>query len=71
MDIERLRKIRIERGLKQEEVAEKMKTSQGAIGKYERGELDLNTEKLKRICEIYNISADYLLGLPKGLPYPD
>ena len=24
-----------------------------------------------RLCEFYHVSADYILGLPKGLPYPE
>ena len=38
-------------------------TTQSTVGKYERGELQTSLETLKLICEILDVSADYLLGL--------
>ena len=26
---------------------------------------------LVTLCKFYNVSADYILGLPKGMEYPD
>lgn len=58
----RLKEIRIEKGFSQTELAEALGTTQGAIGKYERGELDLNTEKITQICKILNVSPNDLFG---------
>ncbi len=49
--------------LKQKELAIILKTTQSNIGKYEREELDLNTDMIIRICRFFNITSDYLLGL--------
>lgn len=34
-----------------------------AVSKYERGALDLDTATIARLCEIFSVTADYLLGL--------
>lgn len=57
----KIRELRIKNGLSQTELAEKLKTTQGTIGKYERGELDLNTEKIIQICKILKVSPNELL----------
>lgn len=58
----RLKELRSERGLSQEELAKKIGTSQRNISKYENEQLDLNTEIIKSICYYFQVSADYLLG---------
>ena len=68
---ERMKEARIERGITQKEIAEKLNMTQQQYGLYETGKRDIPALKIKELAEIYNISADYLLGLPKGLPYPD
>lgn len=61
----RLRELRIEKGLSQTELAEALGTTQGAIGKYERGELDLNTEKITQICKVLKVSPNDLFEWSK------
>ena len=29
-----------------------------------------NIKDLRMLCKYYNVSADYLLGLPRNMPYP-
>ena len=39
-------------------------------GKYERGVHPLPIERLIFLCKFYNVSADYILGLPENMPFP-
>lgn len=36
---------------------------------YETGKREFKTKHIKELCIFYNVSADYILGLP-DLPYP-
>lgn len=38
--------------------------------KYETGVNELPLRYLVKLCQHYQVSADYLLGLPKGLGWP-
>lgn len=60
---ERLRELRIERGLTQKQLAEKLGLTQKNVSKYELEKLDLNTETIVKICNFFECSADYLLGM--------
>ena len=59
----RIQEIRIEKGLKQENLAEKLKINRPNISKYETGETAIPLDILKKISKILNTSTDYLLGL--------
>ncbi len=66
---ERLRKVREDKGLKQNYVAKLLGITNQALSNWERGERDPDTPTLHRLAEIYGVSADYLLGItndPKG-----
>ena len=60
---EKLRDLRQERGLTQKQIADIIGTSQQYYGKYENGLRPLPLEHLKKLCEFYGASADWLLGL--------
>ena len=64
-----LRGLREDRDLTQEEIADLLKIGRTMYRRYETGETEIPVRHLKRLCIFYRISADYLLGLPKGLPY--
>ena len=64
-----LKELREDKDLKQSEIAEILKTSRSYYGQYERGVRPLPIEHLKTLAEFYKVSADYILGLPKGLKY--
>ncbi|MBQ8882247.1 MAG: helix-turn-helix transcriptional regulator [Clostridia bacterium] len=49
--------------MSQDELAQKLNITQSTVAKYEREDRDLNTELIIKICRLFNISADYLLGL--------
>lgn len=59
---ENLRKAREEKGLTQAEVAKLLDMSASAIGMYEQGRRDPDTDTLKKLAELYEVSTDYLLG---------
>ena len=60
---ERIRKIRIEHGETQQEIAALLETSQQAYLKYEKGVNEMPIRRITKLCRHYNLSADYLLGL--------
>ena len=52
--IERLKKARIDAGLSQQAVADKLKKPQSYISKIESGERRLDVAELKKFAKIYN-----------------
>ena len=44
-----------------EEVAQKIKSSAGAISRYENNERKINSESLIRLSNLYNVSPEYIL----------
>lgn len=66
-----IRQLRIDNDLTQRQVAEYLGMKQQQYSNYERGIRTLPIDNLKSLCEYYNVSADYILGLPKGLKYPE
>lgn len=58
---ENLRKLRKERGLSQEQLAEKINVSRQAVSKWEQGGGYPETEKIILIAKNLNVSLDYLL----------
>lgn len=65
-----IKELREDKDLKQEDIANILKTSRSYYGQYERGLRPLPIEHLKTLCLFYNVSADYILGLPENLPCP-
>lgn len=60
---QRIKEERQLKGLSQKQLAEMISTTQSTIGKYEREELQPNIDIITKLCEIFECSADYLLGL--------
>ena len=58
---EKIRKIRIERKLKQEEVADLLSISQRAYSKIENDEVQLKIDRLQQIADILQVDAKKLL----------
>lgn len=59
----RLKEIRIEKGLTQKEVAAALEISVSCYGGYEQGYREPDLKTLIKICKMFEISSDYLLGL--------
>lgn len=70
MKMNRLKELRTDHDLTQENVAEIIGCSKKQISRYENDEQEMTTSKLKALCLLYQTSADYILGLPKGLKWP-
>lgn len=58
-----MRDLREDRDLTQQQVANILGTSQTMYARYERGANELPIHHLLLLCDFYNVSADYLLGL--------
>lgn len=61
--IKRIRDLREDNDLTQQKVAEFLGTSQTMYARYERGANELPLHHLLSLCELYKVSADYILGL--------
>ena len=59
----RLKEVRIENGLNQKQVAEKLGISATCYAGYEQGYRQPDLKMLTKICIFFSVSADYLLGL--------
>ena len=70
---EKLKELREDREPKtnQKEIAELLGTTQQYYSEYENGNRKLPIEHLFTLCKFYGVSADYILGLPKNLKYPE
>lgn len=59
----RLKKLREDKGLKQDELAKELSVSPSAIGMYERDSREPNNELIIKIANFFNVSTDYLMGI--------
>ena len=59
--IEKLRGLREDNDLTQQQVANVLGTSQTMYARYERGANEMPLRHLTVLCKFYNVSADYLL----------
>ena len=62
-----LLKLRTERGLSQEELAEKVYVTRQAVSRWETGETQPNTQTLKLLSALFDVSINTLLGCPRKL----
>ena len=61
---ERLKDLRVERGLTLEQLAEQTGLSKSALGSYEADDFkDISHYALIKLAKFYGVTADYLLGL--------
>jgi transcriptional regulator with XRE-family HTH domain len=66
----RLYELRKDHDKTQAQIAEYLQTTQQQYQKYESGSQELPVRRLYQLAELYNVSADYILGLPKNLYWP-
>ncbi len=60
---ERIRKLRISAGMTQGELGKRLGIKASAVGMYERGCRKPDGEMLVKICEVFHVSSDSLLGM--------
>lgn len=60
---ERLRTLRRRKGETQESAADKMGIPKATYGTYENGKYFPDAEKIAKMADFFNVSADFLLGL--------
>ena len=73
-----LKKLREEHGFSQDQLAERVMVTRQAVSRWETGETQPNTDTLKLLSKVYNVSINTLLGSPRqivcqccGMPLDD
>lgn len=59
----RIKELRIKKGISQSELAESLKITQATISKYELGQRNIPKLFVDKMCEVFNCTSDYLLGI--------
>lgn len=62
-----LRKLRAKHGYSQEELADRLFVTRQAVSRWENGETIPNTETLKLLSNLFDVSINTLLGAPRKL----
>ena len=62
-----IRELRTKKGLSQDELAEKVFVTRQAVSRWENGETIPNTETLKLLSKLFDVSINTLLGCPREL----
>ena len=60
---ERIKELRMEIGLSQAKLGDALAVSQDTVSLWENSKALPNTEYVILMCKLFDISADYLLGL--------
>jgi transcriptional regulator with XRE-family HTH domain len=72
MKYRRIRDLREDHDLTQTQMGKLLSCSQRVYSNYERGELDIPTEILRKLALYYHVTTDYLLELSdERWPYAD
>lgn len=61
----RLRELRLEKGLTQASIAKALGVTRQAISLYEKGNRELKLETWQKLADFFNVPVDYLLGISK------
>ncbi|OSX53637.1 helix-turn-helix domain-containing protein [Anoxybacillus ayderensis] len=59
---DRLKRLRLEKKLTQEELGKKINVTKVSISGYENGNRTPDTETLQKLADFFNVTTDYLLG---------
>ena len=60
--VDRIRELREDNDLKQQQVAELLGTTQQVYSRYEKGINEIPLRHIIALARFYNVSCDYLLG---------
>ena len=67
----RLKQLRMEKGLTQEQAGKLLYVNQSMYSRYESGTLKISLGTAATLAKYYNVSVDYLMGLTDDpSPYP-
>lgn len=66
---EKLRNLREEKELNQTELGKILGMTQRKLSYIECGKCEPSIEDIVSICKYFNVSSDFMLGLPKDLQY--
>lgn len=58
----RIKDLRMKRGMTQKDLAKLLNCAPTAISKYELEQLGIDAETICQLCDIFGCTADYLLG---------
>lgn len=58
----RIQELRAEKGWRQADLAVRLSISRQAVANYEEEKRGINSELICRLCDIFGVTADYLLG---------
>ena len=61
--VKRIRDLREDHDLTQQQIADFLGTSQTMYARYERGANEMPIRHLLALCRFYKVSADYILGI--------
>lgn len=61
-----IKELREDNDYTQQQIAEKLATSQTMYARYERGASELPIRHLITLSKLYGVSTDYILGLSKS-----
>ena len=67
---QKMKEIRLDNDNTQEQVAYVLKITRQQYQLYESNKRQIPVDLLVKFCKHYRISADYILGLPRGLNWP-
>lgn len=59
---DRIRRLRLEKGMTQKEVADKLGTNYQTYQQWERGVRSPKLDSLERLSNIFSVTTDYLIG---------
>ena len=68
---EKIKFFREDLDMNQTSLGKMVNMTQRKISYIECGKYEPSIEDIKALCNFFNVSADYLLGLKKGLEYPE
>lgn len=66
---QKLKTLRQEKGITQEQLASKVEIVKSSISGYEKGSIYPSVEVLIKLCKFFDVSADYLLGLSDNMEF--
>ena len=67
----RIRDLREDRDLKQEDIAKMLSCTQACYSNYENGKREIPPAILEKLADYYDVSVDYILGRTNvKKPYP-